>query len=838
MEWQLSPSVMAEAGTALCILIVAVYFPWRDISRRASLVGSMILIIAALWIFTHSMEIAIPIASYKAYLMGLQLIWGLLALTLWFMYIAYYTATGKWQPGRIYALFGIMPLLAILAVATNSIFGLVWTDPGLDIHNPYLPLKPAYGLVYWACMVYMGALIASGSFLIIKKIVRQHNFRRWEPWVLILAVFLPLLAAFLEVTGVILPAGLTVGITPFFSGIGSILLVWTLPRFHLREVIPVAQHTVFEHIGDCVVVLDMQNRVMDLNPAAERLAGCTSSEALGLAVEQIWPNWPNQFVPTKEPATVVYEELALTCAGELRIYNLRIYTITDHRKSPLNKVALLVDTTERKRVEKDLQDSEEKYRTLVNNVRLGIYRSVSEHGGHFIQVNPAMERITGYSREELLGMHIEDLYVDPAERERALEIWASGSGTNITVVWKRKDSTQINVQLSANALKDTSGNILFYDAVLEDITERKHTEKALRESEEKYAKAFLTSPYAITITSTEDGKFIEVNDAFTSISGFTREEATADSSIGLKLWVNVEDRKRVLSTLLEGNEVKGQEFQFRIKNGEIISGLFSAKIIRLNDKPFILSSINDITERKRAEQKLVEQALELERSNQELQQFAYILTHDLQEPLRMVSSYVRLLEKRYKDKLDSDATEFIGYAVEGTKRMNNMIQDILKYSQVSTQAKAHNMVNSETLLAEVLANLRVSIEENHAVVTHDRLPAVKAEKAQLGQVFQNLIGNAIKFQAKDREPRIHIGAERKDGEWLFSVRDNGIGIEPEYRDKIFSIFQRLHSREEYPGTGIGLAICKKIVELHGGRIWLESEPGKGSTFYFTLPEKK
>jgi PAS domain-containing protein len=282
---QLSPGVVVEAGTALGIFIVAVCFPWRDISRRARLVGSMLLVITALWILTHSLEISTPVASFKAYLMGLQLIWGLLALTLWLMYIIHYTATEKWQTVRIYTLFGIMPLLAILAVATNHIYGLMWTDPGLDIHNPYLPLQPAYGLVYWDCMAYMGGLIASGSFLILKNVVRQHNFRGWEPWTLILAVVIPLLVAFLEVTGFTLSTDLSLGITPLFSGLGSIVLVWSLPRFHLRDVIPLARYTVFEHISDCVIVLNMQNRVVDLNPAAEHLAGRTISKALGLPVE-------------------------------------------------------------------------------------------------------------------------------------------------------------------------------------------------------------------------------------------------------------------------------------------------------------------------------------------------------------------------------------------------------------------------------------------------------------------------------------------------------------------------------------------------------------------------
>ena len=245
----------------------------------------------------------------------------------------------------------------------------------------------------------------------------------------------------------------------------------------------------------------------------------------------------------------------------------------------------------------------------------------------------------------------------------------------------------------------------------------------------------------------------------------------------------------------------------------------------------------EVSERRRIEEALKEKTEELARSNQDLEQFAYVASHDLQEPLRMVTSYVQLLAQRYKDKLDSDADEFIGFAVDGAIRMWKLINDLLIYSRVGTRAKELEPTDCETVLHQSLNDLKVAIEEKGAVVTHDPLPTVMGDHPQLGQLFQNLIGNAIKFRGNE-PPRVHVSASRNDSGWTFSVRDNGIGIAPEYAERIFIIFQQLHGWKEYAGTGIGLAICKKIVERHGGRIWVESEVGKGTTFYFTLPASK
>ncbi|HUL24057.1 MAG TPA: PAS domain S-box protein [Thermodesulfobacteriota bacterium] len=370
------------------------------------------------------------------------------------------------------------------------------------------------------------------------------------------------------------------------------------------------------------------------------------------------------------------------------------------------------------------------------------------------------------------------------------------------------------------------------------FAEHKRTEEALRASERKFRDLYDHAPLGYHEYDAK-GCIINVNRTDLQMLGYTAEEM-----IGRPIWklnVNEDAARAQVMAKLTGTLPPGKQLErtYRKKDGTTFPVLIEDRLILDEEGAIkgIRCMIQDITERKRIEEALREKTEELARSNKDLEQFAYVASHDLQEPLRMVTSYVQLLAKRYEGKLGSEADEFIDFAVDGAVRMRKLINDLLTYSRVGTQGKKLSPTDSEAVLALSLNDLRLAIEENGALVTHDPLPRVIADHFQLGQLFQNLIGNAIKFRSNE-PPRVHLSASRNGNGWTFSVRDNGIGIAAEYSERIFVIFQRLHSRKEYAGTGIGLAICKKIVERHGGRIWVESEVGKGATFCFILPAVK
>jgi PAS domain S-box-containing protein len=493
------------------------------------------------------------------------------------------------------------------------------------------------------------------------------------------------------------------------------------------------------------------------------------------------------------------------------------------------------DNSRRGLAEEALRNSEEKYRIFLDGVQdYAIF--MLDPQGRVASWNAGAERIKGYKADEIIGQNFSRFYlqndIDQGKPKAELQI-AAASGRSEVEHWRvRKDGSRFWANVVMTAVRNSSGSLLGFSEISRDISERKETEA-------KYRGLLEAAPDAMVVVN-QGGEIVLLNLQTEKQFGYHRDELVGQKVKNIipegfaeRL---IADGTRTAAEALAQQIGTGIELYGRRKDGSdfpieiMLSPLESAEGI------LVTAAIRDIGVRKAAEKHLAEMVRELKRSNDELGQFAYVASHDLQEPLRMVASYTQLLAKRYKGRLDSDADEFIAYAVDGSNRMQGLIQDLLAYSRAGAAGKALHEISSENALKEALTNLRATIQESGAVVTHDTLPAITTDDTQLAQLFQNLVGNAIKYRSAEI-PRVHVSATKNGGnEWVFSVRDNGLGIDPQYFERIFILFQRLHGRKDFKGTGIGLAICKKILERLGGRIWVESQPKKGSTFYFALPE--
>jgi PAS domain S-box-containing protein len=599
----------------------------------------------------------------------------------------------------------------------------------------------------------------------------------------------------------------------------------------------------FETAQDGILILDAETgQIVEVNPFLIAFLGFSREQLLGKKIweiglfKDIVANKDN-FEELQRKESIRYENLPLQTADGRNIaveFVSNVYMVNDKKVIQCN----IRDITDRKKIEVALNATETRYRRLFETAQDGILILDAETG-QIVEVNPYSTTMLGFSREEFLGKKLWDIGVFKdivANKDNFEELQRKEYIRYEDLPLETADGRNIAVEFVSNVYMVNDKKVI--QCNIRDITDRKKIEVALNATETRYRRLFETAQDGILILDAETGQIVEVNPFLINILGFSREEF-----LGKKLWElgqfkDIVANKDNFEELQRKEYVRYEDMPIETADGRKIAVEFLSNLYTVNNKKVIQCNIRDITVRKNLEEDLVVKAAELARSNIELQQFAYVASHDLQEPLRAISGFTELLVKRYHGKIDERADKYLDFITEGTTRMQQMIQDLLAYSRVQTQIHEFVLIDSNTALDLAISDLQVATKEHHAVITHDPLPSIYVDQEQITKMFQNLIGNAIKFNKPGVAPKVHISAKQDENNWIFSVSDNGIGIDQQYADRVFKIFQRLHTRDEYPGTGIGLAICKRIAEQHGGTIWIESVPGSGSTFYFTIPKRK
>ena len=610
---------------------------------------------------------------------------------------------------------------------------------------------------------------------------------------------------------------------------------------------------ILDNCTACIYLKGLDGRYRLVNRQFEKLFHVKLAELIGKNDFDLFPAAvaeavrANDVLVAAQAAPMELEEVVPHDDG-LHTYVSLKFPMRDVVGNIYGVCGISTDITERKRNEERLRLSHEALQ-FANDRLSGILEGTHDlvaaldREFRFLAFNSAYRKEFKkiFGRDIAVGMNLlEALAHLPAERGRAAAIWGRAlAGEEFQELQEFGDEARERnfYELNYSSIRSADGRLIGAAHFVRDISRRRQAELALQESEQRLSLALKSSQAGTWDWNIATGRIIW-DDEIHAVFGVPRGMfmGTYES---LAQFLVPEDRARVARELLLAVEQgAGFDTEYRTvwPDGSLHWIAARGRVYRsAAGKPQSMVGVCwDVTRRKAAEEELKEVTKSLARSNTDLQQFAYVASHDLQEPLRMVTSFLQLLSQRYQGRLDPDADEFIGFAVDGARRMHVLINDLLMYSRVGTQTKATEMFETAAALAAAVANLRVAIAEAGATVTHGPLPRVRGDLVQWVQLLQNLVGNAVKFRGAV-PPVVRVEAERFGEMWRFAVRDNGIGIEPQFHRRLFVIFQRLHSRQEFSGNGIGLAVCARIIERHGGRIWVESELGKGSTFYFTVP---
>ncbi|WP_448206899.1 PAS domain S-box protein [Azospirillum sp. sgz302134] len=592
-----------------------------------------------------------------------------------------------------------------------------------------------------------------------------------------------------------------------------------------------------------IAIVGTDRRMQIVNPKMEQIVRRGAEELVGATTrvlyedDEMFEEIGRRLYTVMNRGGLVREEVRM-CRGDGTAFWARIVgQRVSMDDSSLGIVWVVEDVTERKAMEKALEGSLKFQRVLIDTVPIPIF--VKDSQCRYIDANAAFERWVGMDRKHLRGKTVFDIARPEAARayeEADRALLAAPHNQVYETRARGADGVDLDIEFSKAVFVDAAGTPAGIVGAMINITERKKAEQALRERQELFERIFVANSAVKMLVDPVEGWIVDANPAAAAFYGYP-----LDTLRTMRISdVNVLSSDEVKRELERASHEQRTHFLFRhrLASGEVRDVEVYSSPIEVNGRTLLLSLVHDITERRQAEAALRGKTAELERSNAELEAFAYVASHDLRQPLRTINSYLALLQKDLDGTLDEETNEYMEFARQGAQRMDRLIVDLLEYSRVGRKTRPFALHAASDILAAARDNLEAAIAEAQATVTvAPDLPALWGDDNELVRLFQNLIGNAVKYRAADRPPVVRVACAAEEEGWHFTVADNGIGIAPEHFDRIFGIFQRLHSRDQYDGTGVGLAVCKKIVEHHGGRVWVESEPERGSTFHVVLPRR-
>jgi PAS domain S-box-containing protein len=674
----------------------------------AALPYVLLMFFTSAWAFLYAFDLLSPALPEKIFFHNLRFIVipFIPLLELWL--VVAYLRKKEWLRSDWAVALSIIPAIAVILALTSQYHTLFRYNFSINTSGPVPVLQYTESTFYQIYNTYIFLILVLAILILLTEARKQGRLWNAQTYLLLLALIIPMVVNYLFVIANISPVP-GVNMTAPLLWVSALLYTIALFRYRFLDIVPIARSRLIETMATPMLVLDNAGRIIDMNPATSALFSITKESAMGRAVSDVVPDWPEFLHLCDEN---------ITCR-----YNLSRETV---------------------------------------------------------------------DRERFYTGSVEQLRTPSGEPEGRL-------------------------------------------VLLQDVTDLKAAERALRESEKKFSLAFRSSPYAITISRLSDGLIVDANDGFEHISGYRATDVIGKPAPDLDLWADPADRESIARDLENNVRVSGREYRFRTKSGSIITGLFSAEVITVRGTAYILSSINDITDRKQAEEQREELIGELRQKNAELDRFTYTVSHDLKNPLVTIQGFLGMLEEDMKLKDPAQAERDLFQIHEAAEKMETLISTLLVLSRSGRSVDIPSPVPFTDLAREAAGLLEASLQKRGVrLEIADSLPVVSGDRQRLLQVMINLIDNAVKFMGDQEEPVVEVGVETTATGPEFFIRDNGAGIKKEYQGKIFVLFERLDTK--VPGTGVGLATVKKIIEAHGGRVWAESEgPGKGTTFRFTLP---